>query len=49
MLELHKLTNRGSGPAQPRKQNMKQKLLDIFTATAIGVGLAALLVAWWSA
>jgi len=28
---------------------MKQKILDVLLATAIGVGMAALLVAWWSA
>jgi len=27
---------------------MKEKILDILAATAIGVGLATLLVAWWS-
>jgi len=27
---------------------MKQKILDVLAATAIGVGLAILLVAWWS-
>jgi len=27
---------------------MKEKILDIFAATAIGIGLATLLVAWWS-
>jgi len=27
---------------------MKQKILDVLLATAIGVGMAALLVAWWS-
>jgi hypothetical protein len=35
-----------------RKKPMKQKtetLLDYLTAIAIGVGMAALLVAWWSA
>jgi len=26
-----------------------ETLLDYFTAIAIGVGMAALLVAWWSA
>jgi len=27
---------------------MKEKILDVLAATAIGVGLATLLVAWWS-
>jgi len=27
---------------------MKEKILDVLAATAIGVGLAILLVAWWS-
>jgi len=27
---------------------MKEKILDILAAAAIGVGLATLLVAWWS-
>jgi hypothetical protein len=34
-----------------RKKTMKpqtETLLDYLTALAIGVGLAALLVAWWS-
>jgi hypothetical protein len=35
-----------------RKKSMKpqtETLLDYLTAIAIGVGMAALLVAWWSA
>jgi len=27
---------------------MKEKILDVLAATAIGVGFAVLLVAWWS-
>jgi len=27
---------------------MKEKILDVLAATAIGVGFATLLVAWWS-
>jgi hypothetical protein len=27
---------------------MNEKLLDVLAATAIGIGFAVLLVAWWS-
>jgi hypothetical protein len=31
-----------------RRMKMNEKFLDVLTATAIGVGFAVLLVAWWS-
>ena len=32
-----------------RRMKMIDKIKDVLLATAIGIGLAALLVAWWSA
>jgi multisubunit Na+/H+ antiporter MnhB subunit len=31
-----------------RRLKMNEKMLDVITAVAIGIGLAILLVAWWS-
>jgi hypothetical protein len=31
-----------------RRMMMNEKLLDVLAATAIGIGFAVLLVAWWS-
>lgn len=31
------------------RPNAAEKVLDVLTAAGIGVGLAAALVAWWSA
>jgi multisubunit Na+/H+ antiporter MnhB subunit len=34
--------------AKMRRMMMNEKLLDVLAATAIGIGFAVLLVAWWS-
>jgi hypothetical protein len=31
-----------------RRMMMNEKILDVLAAIAIGIGFAALLVAWWS-
>jgi hypothetical protein len=31
-----------------RRMMMNEKILDVLAATAIGIGFAVLLVAWWS-